>query len=43
MATYHPSAILRAPDKVDRDRKRAEFNEDLHLAAERMGRVDSRT
>jgi DNA polymerase len=29
MATYHPSAILRAPDKEDRDRKRAQFVEDL--------------
>jgi uracil-DNA glycosylase len=35
-ATYHPSAILRAPDKQDRDRMRAEFVEDLHHAAEHM-------
>jgi DNA polymerase len=36
MATYHPSAILRAPAKKDRDRMRAEFIEDLHHAAERI-------
>src|SRR4051794_22613081 len=35
-STYHPSAILRAPDKADRDRMRAEFVEDLHRAAERV-------
>jgi uracil-DNA glycosylase len=32
MATYHPSAILRAPDKEDRDRMRDEFVEDLREA-----------
>jgi DNA polymerase len=32
MATYHPSAILRAPDKQDRDRMRDEFVEDLREA-----------
>jgi uracil-DNA glycosylase family protein len=36
MATYHPSAILRAPDKDDRDRKRAEFVEDLRNAVDRL-------
>jgi DNA polymerase len=36
MATYHPSAVLRAPEKKDRDRMRAEFVEDLHHAAERL-------
>ncbi len=36
MATYHPSAILRAPDKADRDRKRAKFVDDLHHAAARL-------
>jgi DNA polymerase len=36
MATYHPSAILRAPDKEDRDRKRAELVEDLRHAAEQI-------
>jgi DNA polymerase len=35
-ATYHPSAILRAPEKADRDRMRNEFVSDLHHAAERM-------
>jgi DNA polymerase len=36
MATYHPSAVLRAPDKKDRDRMKAEFIDDLHHAAERL-------
>jgi len=35
-ATYHPSAVLRAPEKADRDRMRAEFVEDLHHAAGRI-------
>jgi len=35
-ATYHPSAILRAPEKRDRDRMHGEFIEDLHQAAERI-------
>jgi uracil-DNA glycosylase len=38
-ATYHPSAILRAPDKEDRDRKRAEFVDDLRRAAKRLRAV----
>jgi DNA polymerase len=42
-ATYHPSAILRAPDQDDRRRKRAEFVEDLHKAAERAARAAART
>jgi uracil-DNA glycosylase len=33
MATYHPSAILRAPEKEDRDRMRDEFFEDVVRAA----------
>jgi DNA polymerase len=37
IATYHPSAILRSPDKADRDRKRAEFVEDLQHAAKQLG------
>jgi len=37
-ATYHPSAILRAPDKEDRDRKRTEFVQDLRKAAKRLER-----
>jgi DNA polymerase len=36
MATYHPSAILRAPDRADRDRMRREFTEDLRRAAGRL-------
>jgi DNA polymerase len=36
MATYHPSAILRAPEKADRDQMRGEFVDDLRRAAERM-------
>jgi DNA polymerase len=35
-ATYHPSAILRAPDKEARDRMRREFTQDLHRAAMRI-------
>jgi DNA polymerase len=34
MATYHPSAILRAPEREDRYRMRAEFVEDLQHAME---------
>jgi DNA polymerase len=34
MATYHPSAVLRAPEESDRDRMRAEFSDDLQRAAE---------
>ncbi len=37
-ATYHPSAILRAPDRDDRERKRAEFVSDLHEAGLRVAR-----
>jgi DNA polymerase len=36
MATYHPSAILRAPEREDRHRMRAEFVGDLRHAAERL-------
>jgi DNA polymerase len=36
MATYHPSAVLRAPEKKDRDRMRAEFIDDMHHAAEKL-------
>jgi uracil-DNA glycosylase len=42
VATYHPSAILRAPDKADRDQKCADFTEDLLHAAERLGKVGAR-
>jgi uracil-DNA glycosylase family protein len=36
-ATYHPSAILRAPDPEDRAQKRKEFVADLHIVARRIG------
>ena len=36
IATYHPSAILRAPDKDARDQMREDFTGDLGRAAERM-------
>jgi DNA polymerase len=36
-ATYHPSAILRAPDPGDRAQKREEFVGDLHRVARRIG------
>jgi DNA polymerase len=37
-ATYHPSAILRAPDRDDRHRMRADLVDDLHHAAQRLKR-----
>jgi uracil-DNA glycosylase family protein len=40
-ATYHPSAVLRAPDKTARDRMRAEFVEDLQNAAKHFASVAS--
>jgi DNA polymerase len=39
MATYHPSAILRAPEKEQRDRLRADFVSDLRKLAERLAAV----
>jgi DNA polymerase len=36
LVTHHPSAILRAPDKQDRVRKRGELIDDLHLAAKKL-------
>jgi DNA polymerase len=36
MATYHPSAILRAPERDDRHRMRAELVDDLRHAAQRI-------
>jgi uracil-DNA glycosylase len=38
VATYHPSAILRAPDREDRHRIRAELVDDLHHASQRLKR-----
>ena len=43
MATYHPSAILRAPDRAERHRMRGEFVDDLQRAAERLNLLVSRT
>jgi uracil-DNA glycosylase family protein len=36
VATHHPSAILRSPDKSDRVRKRHELIDDLQLAAAKL-------
>jgi DNA polymerase len=36
LATYHPSAVLRAPDPRDRDRMRSELIADLHTAVEHL-------
>jgi DNA polymerase len=36
MATYHPAAILRAPEKENRERMRQDFTEDLRRAAARL-------
>jgi DNA polymerase len=36
IATHHPSAILRAPDKDDRLRKRGELVDDLTLVAKKV-------
>jgi uracil-DNA glycosylase family protein len=38
LATYHPSAVLRAPDEETRRRMRREFFSDLKIAAEWLGR-----
>ena len=37
MATYHPSALLRAPDEATRQRMEAEFLADLALVRARLG------
>jgi DNA polymerase len=36
IAMYHPSAILRVPDKERRDRMRREFIDDLRTAREHL-------
>ena len=36
LATWHPSAILRAPDKDARDQKRREFIDDLQKVARKL-------
>ena len=38
MATYHPSALLRAPDAATRERMEHELLADLQLTRERLGR-----
>lgn len=38
LATYHPSAILRVPDKEQRDRMRAQFVDDLGEVAAQLAR-----
>jgi uracil-DNA glycosylase len=42
IATHHPSAVLRAPDKADRDRKRGELIDDLQRAAEQTTPIPNR-
>jgi len=42
LATHHPSAVLRAPDKNDRIRKRGELVDDLHLAAKKLQALSRR-
>lgn len=37
MATWHPAAILRAPEKSARDRMRADFIADIAAVAKRLG------
>jgi uracil-DNA glycosylase len=39
IATHHPSAILRAPEKSDRVRKRHELIDDLQLAATKLSSI----
>ncbi len=38
MATYHPSAILRAPVREDFDRMRGEFVADLRGAVKQLAK-----
>ena len=40
IATHHPSAILRAPEKQDRVRKRGELVDDLELVAKRVAALE---
>lgn len=41
LATYHPSAILRAPDEAARHRMKAEFLNDLKIVAKQIKRRSS--
>jgi len=43
LATHHPSAVLRAPDKADRHRMRGELIDDLHLVAKRLALLEKPT
>lgn len=40
LITYHPSALLRAPDEATRERQYAEFLQDLNLVARRLGSAE---
>jgi DNA polymerase len=42
LATHHPSAVLRAPEKQDRVRMRGELVDDLHLVAKRFAALHRR-
>jgi DNA polymerase len=41
-ATYHPSAVLRAPDAAMRKRMRGEFVDDLRATAQRLRHIHKR-
>jgi DNA polymerase len=40
IATHHPSAVLRAPEKQDRVRKRGELVDDLQLVRKQVGELE---
>jgi uracil-DNA glycosylase len=40
LATYHPAAILRAPEEADRKRMRREFINDLQVAARHLAKSE---
>ena len=42
LATHHPSAVLRAPEKQDRVRMRGELIDDLNLVAKRLAALHRR-
>jgi uracil-DNA glycosylase len=42
LATHHPSAVLRAPDKNDRVRKRGELVDDLRMAVKKVNALAKR-
>jgi DNA polymerase len=42
LTTYHPAAILRAPDEIDRQRKHAEFVDDLRLVTSELAKLLAR-